>query len=649
MTFLNDFRISTKIITLVLVISAVSLFLAWNGSQRLRAADRATTGLVTRTLPGAVELARVSREATEMVYAAYRTVSFDGRSADARAAAADAEASYRSARTRLAGVAAREPELAPRVAALADAIDDLHRLTAQAVAFGLANRNDDAMRVLNAANPKVAALIAINRQLTDTRTGIAKAQAAALTADATSTSRTLLITAIGSVIAGIMLSIVVTRSGITGPLVRLQEAMAQMAGGDFSREVEGQARGDEIGGMARSVQTFREAGIAKIAADAEKARVEAAQKQVVETVSEHLSGLSRGDLTASITADFPPEFATLKTNFNDALGKLRDLIGAVSETARTIRTGSGEIAQASEDLARRTEGSAASLEETAASVTQIDSRLKASAIAAASTVARADQAIATVGGGRTVADEAVQAMGRVADSAKGIDSVIEGLDKIAFQTRVLAMNAAVEAGRAGDAGRGFAVVADLVSALAMRSEEEAKRARDQLTTTQTDIVTAVEAVQKVDGALSAISDDVGQVHELLGTMATDNQAQSAAITQISAAIGTMDQATQQNAAMVEETSAAARNLAREVGGLTEQAAQFRIDGRDGARTQRTATLARVSAAPVAAAPAYDRAVDAGPVAAAPHGTPAPYSSPVAPLPSTPLPAYAGGDDDWNSF
>ncbi len=47
---------------------------------------------------------------------------------------------------------------------------------------------------------------------------------------------------------------------------------------------------------------------------------------------------------------------------------------------------------------------------------------------------RADQAISTVGGGRAVADEAVQAMGRVADSAKGIDSVIEGLDKIAFQT-----------------------------------------------------------------------------------------------------------------------------------------------------------------------------------------------------------------------
>jgi methyl-accepting chemotaxis protein len=328
--------------------------------------------------------------------------------------------------------------------------------------------------------------------------------------------------------------------------------------------------------MARAVLVFRDAAIAKHAADETAARAEAEQKMVVDTVSAHLSELADGNLTAEIDRDFPGQYGAVKTNFNAAVIALRELISSVMESTVAIGTGSGEIAQASEDLARRTEANAANLEETSAAVLQMDGRLKATAEAASSTAVRANGTMATVTDGRATADEAVRAMSRVADSAKGIDSVIEGLDKIAFQTRVLAMNAAVEAGRAGEAGRGFAVVADLVSALAMRAEEEAGRARDQLSATQTDIVTAVGAVQKVDVALADIMSGVGEVNTLLGNIASDNQTQSTAISQISAAISTMDHATQQNAAMVEETSAAARNLASEVSGLSDKAGQFNV-------------------------------------------------------------------------
>lgn len=311
-----------------------------------------------------------------------------------------------------------------------------------------------------------------------------------------------------------------------------------------------------------------------------------------------LAALAAGDLTRQLSG-MPPSFATLETSYNGALGKIRQMIVAVTEGAGRIDAGVHEIAQASEDLARRTEGNAASLEETAAAMAQMDGRLKNGAAASRATVERADQAIATVSTGRSIADDAMQAMGRVANSAKGIDSVIEGLDKIAFQTRVLAMNAAVEAGRAGEAGRGFAVVADLVSALAMRAEEEAGRARDQLTSTQSDIGAAVEMVQRVDGALANISEDVSQVHLLLGAIAGDNHAQAIAIGEISAAVGTMDRSTQQNAAMVEETSAAARNLAHEVVQLSDLAGAFRTQTGEGPSLAAAPAASVVRALPAA--------------------------------------------------
>ena len=176
----------------------------------------------------------------------------------------------------------------------------------------------------------------------------------------------------------------------------------------------------------------------------------------------------------------------------------------------SLRVGSGRSSGASNDLARRTEGEAACLRQTAA-------------------------AIASVASGRSAAAEAVQAIGRASESALGLASGIEGFDRIAAQIRILSVKAAIEAERTGDPG--FAVVADLVSALALRAEADASSARDRLALTQSEIAIALQVVRKVDGALTDITGDVGQVAALLATTVQDQQAQSAAISEITAALG----------------------------------------------------------------------------------------------------------------
>ncbi len=619
-SLLARLKISAKIIILLSMLAVVTLAVAAMGARTLAVSDAAYSELTLAKLPVTTKFARVNRAGTTMAYDTYRAVNAPAGSAAMTKAINDATKAYENASTMLAEVNKTDPNAQSDADNVRRMLDGLHDEAAKAIELARGGQPDAArvqMGVVDRALENMStSMVSMNLRRIDA----AQALSQQLSVDGSRTIWTMLIGSIVAIIGAIGVSIVVSRQGITGPLEALQQTMAQLAAGNHHVDVPGTERTDELGTMAKAVLVFRDAAVEQERVQAEKAAADAEQRKVVQALEANLSKLAAGDLTAAINERFSAAYETVKVNFNDAVAALSSLIGTVRERAETIRTGSQEIAVASEDLARRTESNAASLEQTSAAVAQIDQRIKATATAAGDTVQRADDAIKTVSSGRAVADEAVQAMTRVADSAKGIDSVIEGLDKIAFQTRVLAMNAAVEAGRAGEAGRGFAVVADLVSQLAMRSEEEAGRAREQLTATQSDIVAAVEMVQKVDNALADITSDVGAVHGLLGQMAADNHAQSSAITQISVAVSSMDQSTQQNAAMVEETSAAARNLTNEVNELAGQASHFKIDGNTAAR---------------ASARAAKPAANAG------------YVSPVKPLP-VPVSTPAGADA-WAQF
>ena len=571
LALINNWRLAKKMLVAFAFLGALITALGINGYVSNSALSATASKHVDQSVAGMSGLADLLSDVKELriiVYSYYNAhdakdvASLEDRSAKANKAFLDDLTAYKP----IAG-----EEFAPMVAKLGGQVSNLIAINEKTFALKKSGDDTGTLALIKGDGKKEsrAAIDQIEELLQKSRE---RAHAADDAADAyAGHAITLSILLAGVSIAGLLLVWFLINSTVAKPMASLTGVTTALAEGGKA-DVPYRDRQDELGKIAGAVEQFRVAAVTRAEADSRSA---AEQQVVTSSLRDSLLSLAQGDLTAQIRTDFPPAYAQLKTNFNEAIESLRGLIGSVTESAASIRTGSGEIAQASEDLARRTEGNAASLEETSAAVTQMDQRLKATAAAARSTVERADGAIATVSGGRSIADEAVQAMTRVADSAKGIDSVIEGLDKIAFQTRVLAMNAAVEAGRAGEAGRGFAVVADLVSALAMRAEEEAGRARDQLTATQTDIVTAVQMVEKVDGALVNISSDVGSVHELLGNIAADNQAQSTAITQISVAIGAMDQSTQQNAAMVEQTSAAARNLTSEVSALADQAARFR--------------------------------------------------------------------------
>ncbi len=648
MNAFTNLKIAYKVAALMLLLGAVTLGLVLNGVSSIRSVDHSYSQLTDVTLPNNTELARAYQGTIDMTLAGYQVMAYPGASAEGKAAASREREVYDATTKRLRDLMKAEAATAPTIDAILKDVDGLHGLVSQAITFGQADQNEEARLKLAEADVAALKIRTELRRFTTERSEKASAETEALTAATNATSLSMLVIGLIGVVAAIAIGIFVARRTIIAPLRGLEGTMRALAGGDNKVDVIGTDRRDEVGEMAKAVLVFRDNAQEQERLAAAKASADAEQKMVIDTVSSHLESLSQGDLTRPINAEFSGSYAALKDNFNAALSSLSTLLQSVKESVRSIGSGSSEIEAASEDLARRTESAAASLEETSAAVAQINDRLRTGAASATTTVGRADQAMVTVGTGRGTAEEAVAAMGRVAESAKGIDSVIEGLDKIAFQTRVLAMNAAVEAGRAGEAGRGFAVVADLVGQLAMRSEEEAKRAREQLTATQNDVELAVGAVERVDGALVGISSDVSAVHELLSAMAVDNQAQAAAVQQIASAIGTMDESTQQNAAMVEQTSAAARSLNSEVRVLGERADGFRTATNSGPSAAAPIRMAK----PVTKAPAKPRAAAPEPKIAL-KTTQQPservYQSPVKPLPAAAIPALVRRNDEWDEF
>ena len=314
--------------------------------------------------------------------------------------------------------------------------------------------------------------------------------------------------------------------------------------------------------------------------EAARAEAEASQSRVVSIVGQALTGLSQGDLSSAVEAEFPAEYRQLKDDFNAAVRHLHEAISAVSDNAGSIRSGAGEISEAADDLSRRTEHQAASLEQTAAALDQITATVNRTAKGAgqASQTVQAAKGDAEASG--VIVRDAVGAMDAIERSSQEISQIIGVIDEIAFQTNLLALNAGVEAARAGDAGRGFAVVASEVRALAQRSAEAAKEIKTLISSSTSQVASGVNLVGQTGEALQRIVGRVAEIDGLVSEIAASAQEQAHALQQVNTAINQMDQVTQQNAAMVEETTAASHSLRQQAESLTGSVGRFRLTHSD---------------------------------------------------------------------
>ncbi|WP_288411634.1 methyl-accepting chemotaxis protein [uncultured Sphingomonas sp.] len=388
-------------------------------------------------------------------------------------------------------------------------------------------------------------------------------------ADTAATNRDIMIGLMVVALIVLFSSIFIISQKVVAPIRRLAGTIRGLASEQGVVEVPHLNQRDEIGDIARAVETFREA---VVSAEQEKA---VAASQATEALGVGLASLADGDLTVELNGSFPVTYAKLQSDFNEAAASLRKALSGVSQSVYGINNGASDIRQASDDLSQRTEQQAASLEETAAAMDEITSTVR-------STAERANQADVAVRVARDEAEQsgavvrrAVDAMGGIERTSNEISEIISVIDGIAFQTNLLALNAGVEAARAGDAGKGFAVVASEVRALAQRSAEAAKDVKTRITASSSQVAVGVELVGETGKALDRIIGKIGEINRLVSEIAASAEQQATGLLQINTAVSEMDGVTQQNAAMVEQATAAASSLASEVEEMTRQIARFR--------------------------------------------------------------------------
>jgi methyl-accepting chemotaxis protein len=294
-----------------------------------------------------------------------------------------------------------------------------------------------------------------------------------------------------------------------------------------------------------------------------------------------LKRLAEGDITLRMTGDYKGDFDILKTALNDSLESFNDTLAQVNIAVDQVAEGSLQVSQASQSLSQGATEQASSLEEITSSVTEIASQTKLNTESAGTVNSLANTAKSNAEQGNTQMQNLVQAMGDINKSAEGIKTIVKAIDDISFQINLLALNANVEAARAGKYGKGFAVVAEEVRNLAVRSANSVKDTTRMVDEAIANIERGNELCDLTAKQLADIVGGAGQVATLAEEVATASKEQTQGLEQVSTGLNQIDQVTQANTASSEESASASEELSAQSQQVKSMLARFKLKAKEG--------------------------------------------------------------------
>ncbi len=373
-----------------------------------------------------------------------------------------------------------------------------------------------------------------------------------LTSDVSHTNTMSIISNLIALLLGGTLALLMTRS-LTKPISQAVQLAREIAKGDFSMRLK-LDRNDEVGMLANALDEMA-LSLAKNAEVAEK--------------------IAAGDLSVEVTlASEKDQFGIA---FRHMVRTLNDVLGQIQSAGEQLAAGSGQVSDASQSLSQGATEQASSLEEISSSLQQMAAQTTSNAENArqANDLANASQDSAQTGSQRMQA--MVKSMEEIDSASQQISRIISTIDEIAFQTNLLALNAAVEAARAGQHGKGFAVVAEEVRNLASRSAKAAEETAELIEGSVVKTTRGRQIAHQMEEALQELVDGIGKVSVLVDEIATASREQAEGVSQISVGVNQIDQVTQVNTANAEQSAAAAEELSGQATQLHSLMQQFKLE------------------------------------------------------------------------
>lgn len=415
---------------------------------------------------------------------------------------------------------------------------------------------------------------------------------------------------------------------ITQPVNNLAISAIKVSEGDLNQTIEYNSK-DEIGQLSSAFNKMIE-NLRKAYNDlhSEKESVEKKVEEAVRESEEQKNYLERsvrtiltemdkfaeGDLTVNLEKEKDDIIGSLFTGFNKVVANIRMMIEKVTEAVSATASASSQISSSSEEMAAGAQEQSAQAGEIASAVQQMTSTILETTKNASQANQEAKSAGDMAAEGGKVVQDTVNGMNRIAEvvskaadtvkdlgkSSDKIGEIIQVIDDIADQTNLLALNAAIEAARAGEQGRGFAVVADEVRKLAERTTKATKEIASMISSIQKETGGAVESMEEgtaevekgrelanqAGEALRKIIESSKSVVDVINQVASASEEQSSAAEQISQNIEAISSVTQQSAAGTQQIARAAEDLNRLTDNLQNLITRFRISSSSSSPTRK---------------------------------------------------------------